>query len=381
MKIGLVCPYNMFRGGGVPECVMAMYDELRRRGHEVRVITPRPRGFKGSLPQDMICIGGARSFNRLFSTQGQLAAAVDTEVIDKFLAAEKFDLLHFHEPWVPMLGWQLLSRSQCVNVGTFHAKIPDQFTTKTIIRSLIPYGRSVIKYLHGFSAVSPSAAELVEALLDESVPIIPNGVNIAKFSPAKTVKTEHSHKTILFVGRLEKRKGVRYLLDAFQVLAAARDDVKLVIGGDGPERRRLEDHVEEYEIPRVEFRGFLSEKDKIKLLQNADVFCAPSRYGESFGIVLLEAMAAGTPVIAGDNPGYESVLHERGALSLVNPLDANDFARRLDLMLYDREMAQLWLKWSRDYVKQFDYKNIVDQYEKLYESAIKTYPNVKQLTT
>lgn len=372
MKIGLVCPYDIFRGGGVPECVMAMKSELSARGHTVKILTPGSRYYKGPLPEDFITVGGAQGLHRLFSTQSQVAAAVDTEFIDNMLEAEKFDLLHFHEPWIPMLGLQLLSRSKCINVGTFHAKIPDQLTTKTIVKSLSPYGRSVVKYLHEFSAVSPAAAELIETITEEPVVIIPNGVDVEKFRPKGKVK-KHNPKTIFYVGRLEKRKGVRYLLDAFYELAVHHPDVQLLIAGDGPERKKLEERVAELNIPRVQFLGYITEAEKIKHLHEATILCSPARYGESFGIVLLEAMAAGLPVVAGDNPGYESVLVDRGALSLVDPQDTINFTRRLELFLYDSSLRELWLNWSDSFVKQFDYSKVVDEYEKLYEKAAKNY--------
>jgi phosphatidylinositol alpha-mannosyltransferase len=106
-------------------------------------------------------------------------------------------------------------------------------------------------------------------------------------------------------------------------------------------------------------------------LHRADVFCSPARYGESFGIVLLEAMAAGVPTIAGDNVGYISTMKETGAISLVNPQDTIDFARRLDLMLFNEDLRKLWMRWAKNYVKQYNYPIVVDKYEKVYEKALK----------
>jgi phosphatidylinositol alpha-mannosyltransferase len=176
--------------------------------------------------------------------------------------------------------------------------------------------------------------------------------------------------TIFYVGRLEKRKGLKYLILAFAQLVAEQPNVQLVIGGDGSDREELEAMVHDMEIPNITFLGYVDDTEKINLLQRADVFCAPAIYGESFGIVLLEAIACGIPIVAGDNPGYRYVLTDRGALGLVNPKDTADFARKLKLMLTDEELRKAWKSWAKQYVKQFDYEHIVSSYETVYQEAI-----------
>jgi len=139
------------------------------------------------------------------------------------------------------------------------------------------------------------------------------------------------------------------------------------IAGDGPDRQQLERYAKENKI-NTQFLGRVSEADKLLLLHTSRVFCSPARYGESFGIVLLEAMAVGLPVIAGDNPGYSAVLQGTGSLSLVDPSDTTEFARRLELMLTNDEVRNLWQTWASTNIKQYDYPLVVDQYEKLYKS-------------
>ncbi len=134
MKIGLVCPYNMFIGGGVQEVVLALRDGIQARGHEAYIITPQPRNYKGSVPEGIIFIGGSTTVKKPFHTAGQIAASVDTDKLEQILAEQNFDILHFHEPWVPMLSRQILLRSQAINIGTFHATLPDRFMTRTIER-------------------------------------------------------------------------------------------------------------------------------------------------------------------------------------------------------------------------------------------------------
>jgi phosphatidylinositol alpha-mannosyltransferase len=187
--------------------------------------------------------------------------------------------------------------------------------------------------------------------------------------PASAIK-HPDMKTILFIGRLEGRKGVKYLLEAYNQLTQHNENAQLLIAGSGPDEDKLRDYVSENKVPRVTFLGFISDKDKIHYLHRADVFCSPATKGESFGIVLLEAMAAGCPTIAGDNIGYQSVMKDTGAISLVNPKDTVDFARRLELMLFDEEIRRVWLKWADKTVKQYDFPKVVDQYELAYKEAI-----------
>lgn len=374
MKIGLVCPYNIAKGGGVQEIVRAMQQELIKRGHEALIITPEPRDMPEYHRKDtIIFVGGAADFKSVLHTTSQFSMAADTYGITQMLEEEKFDILHFHEPWVPMLSRQILSRSQAVNVATFHAKLPETLMSRTMAKVVTPYTKAVLKQLHVLTAVSEAASEYVRSLTDAPVSIIPNGIDLSVYKNQTSAKKDgSSSKTILYIGRLEKRKGVDCLLQAYKLLEERiADDVQLIIAGDGPDREKLENMAEILEISNITFLGYISEQEKVTLLEEADLFCAPSLYGESFGIVLLEAMATGVVTVAGNNPGYASVLQELGSLSLVNPKDSEEFARRLDVMLHDEGLRKLWKKWAKTYVQQYNYSNIVDQYVEVYETALK----------
>lgn len=370
MKIGLVCPYDIFKNGGVQECVLALKSEYQKLGHEAFIITPRPKGVEAEHVDGIFLIGGSRDFNSPFhATTAQISASIDNQAIDNLLAEHSFDVLHFHEPWVPMVSRQILTRSNTVNIATFHAKLPDTIMSKTLEKVITPYTKSVLKYFDSLTAVSEPAAEYVDSLTKRVIEIIPNGIDLKKFQ--KKISFVESYQTILFVGRLEKRKGVIYLLRAYKELLQTFPDVKLKIAGDGPYRRKLQDYVEEYNLANVEFYGFVDEATKLQLLREATVYCSPAIYGESFGIVLLEAMAAGTVIVAGDNPGYSGVMKETGAVSLVNVKDTNEFARRLQLLLFDEELRKVWLEWAKDYVEQFSYQRVAKMYLKLYKQTIK----------
>lgn len=370
MKIGLVCPYNIGLGGGVQEIVFAMRNHLEQRGHTAKIITAQPRRLNGINTSNVIFLGTSIDLKWPNHTTAPLSSSLSTEAIEQMMEEERFDILHFHEPWVPALSRQILSRSQSVNIATFHAKVPETIMNRTLSVVITPYLRSILKDLHELTAVSEPAAEYVGSLTDRPITLIPNGINLDAFHHKDSVKLGNP-KTILYIGRLEHRKGLKYLLYAFQQLTERDPHVRLLIAGNGPDKLRLEALVAELNIPNVEFLGYVSNEKKVELLASADLFCSPAIFGESFGIVLLEAMASGLPVVAGDNSGYASVLQELGAVSLVNPKDTPEFARRLTLMLDEAKLRNLWQTWADRYVQQFTYEKIVDKYEGLYEAALK----------
>lgn len=379
MKIGLVCPYSIDRHGGVLEIVLNLRSSLMARGHEVKILTPKPRTRDNNEPPEgVIFVGTSTDFRTLTFTEttAQVSSTVDSERIDAILAEEQFDILHFHEPWNPLLSRQLLQRSTSVNIATFHAKVSEAMSTRALLRIVSPYLKSVMQYLDVLTAVSNAGAEYVAGITDLPITIIPNGIDLVKYHFAPHVKPS-AEPTVLFVGRLERRKGVRYLLQAFQVLQQDNPDVRLIIAGDGPERERLELLAEDLKLRNVTFLGFISEELKHQLLTEADVFCSPALYGESFGIVLLEAMATGTVAVAGNNPGYADLMQGVGALSVINPHDINEFARQLNVMLHEPAVRKLWQDWAQEYVQQFSYERVVDQYEALYKDSLKQHGHQK----
>lgn len=374
MKIGLVCPYSINEHGGVLEVVLALKSGLEARGHNVRIITPQPRKHDTEPPKDVIFVGTSVDFRTLsFSdTTSQVSSTADNDKIDAMLEEEKFDVLHFHEPWMPLLSRQLLQRSNCVNIGTFHAKVTTAMTSRAILKVVAPYLKSVLNYLNVLTAVSDSGAEYVQNMTDQPITMIPNGIDLNKYRKLPASKLSKKERPmILYVGRLERRKGTRYLLQAYQSFSQDNPDVELVIAGDGPDRERLEMMADDLKLKNVSFLGFVSEDLKKELLSKADLFCSPALFGESFGIVLLEAMAMGAVTIAGNNSGYLDLMQDIGGISIVNPQDTEEFARRLNLLMHQEPLRDIWLKWSGDYVKEFDYSQVVKQYEELYKDAIK----------
>lgn len=373
MKIGLVCPYNMFQhSGGVQEIVYSLRQEINKKGHRAVIITPRPRKHFDEPPKDMILLGKSTKSNTPFDTMVDFSFEAEGDEIEAMLEAENFDVLHFHEPWQPFLSRQILIKSKAINIATFHATLPETIVSKSLINMVVPYTKSVLNYLHGYTAVSDSAASYIRTMTDEPINIVPNGVDLKKYKKPKELK-KFNKKTILYVGRLEKRKGVKYLIMAYARLRERYDDVQLLIAGKGVKQKSLEKFVGQYEIPDVRFLGYVDDDEKIKLMASADVFCSPAPYGESFGIILLEAMSLGTPVIAGNNLGYATVMKDTGRLGLVNPLSTEDFAQRLELMIHDKKVRKIFNDWAKEAVKEYSFDKIADLYQTVYKQAIKTY--------
>lgn len=346
-----------------------MQYELAKRRHKVSIISPKPLGYSGSVSKNMILLGTGKDVKSPFHTTAQFSVSLEPKELDAMLAHEKFDVLHFHEPWVPIMSKQILSRSNAANVATFHAKLPDTVLSRAIGKIVTPYTKSVVKCLNEYAAVSEAAAEYIRSVGKREPIIIPNGIDLKKYAYTDHRKVS-ANPTIVYIGRLEQRKGVKYLLKAFDRLQTKHPNAKLIIGGDGTDRQKLEQFVSDKEINNVTFEGFLSEARKLELLKIADIFCSPALYGESFGIVLLEAMARGCVVVAGDNPGYKAVLRAQAKTSLVDPEDTNEFVRKLDAMLSNQEMREKWLAWAKEYVQQFSYERIIDQYEEIYRRVL-----------
>jgi phosphatidylinositol alpha-mannosyltransferase len=273
---------------------------------------------------------------------------------------------------VPVLSRQILSRSKAVNIATFHGAVPETLMSRTVVRVVSPYTISILKYLHHFTAVSEAAAVYIRSLTEEPIQIIPNGIDLKRYQWSDHVPAKSGVKTILYVGRLERRKGAKYLLKAFKLLEMQDPGkVRLLIAGDGPDREKLELLAEDLELKNYKFLGYVSDAKKMQLLAKADLFCSPAIYGESFGIVLLEAMATGTLAVAGNNSGYEALMEGTGQLSIVNPRDDAEFARRMALMLGEPKLQKIWRDWAKGYVKQFSYPHIIDMYEQCYKDALK----------
>ncbi len=368
LKIALICPYDIFKKGGVQTLIFNLKDNYKKQGHQVKIITPLIRGGKNLNDDDIIFIGRSRDFNSPLHTTVQISASVDYDFINSILEENQFDIIHLHEPWVPFMSRQILVRSKAINIGTFHAKIPERVISRTLVKVVNPYLKSVLDYLDGLTAVSNSAKEYLTGLSSQNIEIIPNGIELKKFTFKEN--DQELCQRILYIGRLESRKGVKYLIDAYSEIYKINKSIELIIVGDGPSRSRLEIQAKVLGLDKIKFIGAVDDQAKIDLLKSSDLLCSPAIFGESFGIVLLEGLASGLPIVAADNSGYRDVLKDVGSLSLVNVKDKAAFVRLINIFLNQTEIRQLYRQWAQDYIVNFDNQLIADQYLKYYYSLL-----------
>ena len=340
----------------------------------MKIITPDPRQNSESTPDGVHLVGTSTELNTPLRTKSDISFHAGTKEIANYLKTQNYDLLHFHEPWVPMLPRQILNKAECYVVATFHAKLPEAWIYRSLGKAVKPYTKSFIKDIDYMVAASEPAADHINSLTESNVRIVHNGVDLQKYDSKKVKplrKYDDDTKTIVYISRLEKRKGPDMLLKAYRDLVKDHDDIRLVIASDGDMRKKLEAYVANNELPNVEFLGFVDEETKLRLYASADVYCAPALYGECFGIVLLEAMAMGIPYVGGDNPGYRFATGKMWEKYLVDPTSTGLFASKIEHLLYDEKARQEYREWAKKRVTSYDYKVVVDEYETIYKDLVR----------
>jgi phosphatidylinositol alpha-mannosyltransferase len=365
VKIGLVTPYVYPLPGGVNQHVRYLYDNLRLRGHDVRILTSS-HGLQRASEGDVIRIGKGFSMPANGSVGTVTVSPRYLSQVDEVLDRERFDLLHFHEPFVPFLSLVVLRQSTSVNVATFHAY--GGFSPAYELGSRIM--GSYAKRLHGRIAVSAAARHFIDRYFPGDYKVIPNGVDIGRFQRAVPIaRWQDGTRNILFVGRFEPRKGLLDLLKAYRILRKTGCQCRLLVVGGGPQEREARRYLMTRKMGGVEFLGRVSDEERDALFKTADVYCSPATGGESFGIVLLEAMAAGTAVVCSDIHGYKGVVRRDREGLLVPPRDKKALAGALARVLGDdalrESMADSGIKraqefsWPRVTVKVEDYYGFV----------------------
>ena len=327
VRVGLVCPYSLTLPGGVQGQVLGLARSLRALGHEVRVLAP----CDGPPPDAGVTPLGK---SVPLAANGSIApVAPDASCALRTIRAlrdEAFDIVHLHEPLCPGPTMTALLFCDGPMLGTFH-----RAGDSRAYLAFSPIVRRMAARLSDRVAVSEDAAVTAAAALGGEYDVLFNGVELDRYLKVDPWPT--FGRTVFFVGRHEQRKGLRVLIDAMRYLPA---DVRLWVASDGEETAELQAATRDDD--RVEWLGRISDLEKAQRLRGADVFCAPSLHGESFGVVLLEAMAAQTAIVASDIPGYARVARPDLDAVLVPPGDAAALARALDEVLSDgRRAAQL----------------------------------------
>ena len=367
MKIGLVCPYIYPDGGGVAQHVGYLYENLRLRGHDVRIITAS-HGPQRSSEGDVIRLGVGFSV----PTNGSMGTLTFSPrylgQIKRMLERERFDLLHFHEPFVPFLSLFLLRESTSVNVATFHAYAG--FSPSYEFGKRFLGGHA--KRLHGRIAVSAAARHFIDRYFPGDYKVIPNGVDTARFDRAVPIaRWQDGTRNLLFVGRHEPRKGLLDALKAYRLLRKTGCDCRLLIVGSGPQEKEARRYVATRRLSGVEFLGRVSDAQKAQLFKNAEVYLSPATGGESFGIVLLEAMAAGTPIVCSDIHGYKGVVRRDREALLVPPRNPKALAAAVASLLNDDEARAAMSQAGRERAEEFSWPRVTARVESYYNFVIR----------
>ena len=357
LKIGIVSPYGYPHPGGVNEHVRFTYEALRRKGHDVWIITSkygRERESEGHVIR--LGTGWAAPAN---GSVGRVTLGLRFKhQAREVLEAHRFDLLHFHEPFVPFLSPTILDQSATTNVATFHAF--GGFSPSYWIGSKVT--RPLSAKLHGRIAVSGAAMHFSNRYFPGEYRIIPNGVELERFTEAEPFEElRDGTLNILFVGRLEERKGLTHLLKAYHRLRKRKVDARLLVVGGGPKEREYRRFVGLRGIRDVEFLGRVSDEEKVRYFASADIFCAPNTGQESFGIVLLEAMAAGVPIVASDIHGFKRVVERNVQGLLVEPRNPGALAAALYRLSSDEDLRHEMGEAGRAKAPEYSWERVTDR--------------------
>lgn len=358
MKIALVCPYAWDRPGGVQSHIRSLADVLRRREHEVLIVAPRA----GAGPSETGVAYAGRSFPvRANGSVAPIAfGPVAARTVEKVLRELRPEVVHLHEPLIPSLSLLALWRTTAPTVGTFHASA-ERSVGYRVGAPLLERGAARLDVR---TVVSDAARDLVARYLPGRYHLTPNGVDLARFSNAEPFDAGDGLK-VLFLGRIERRKGLEHLL---QAMTRLRDlDAELLIAGTGPgekDARKLADALQ----LRIRFLGRVDEETKAGLFRRADVYCAPALGGESFGIVLLEAMAAGAPVVCSDIPGFRAVAGQSALLA--PPGDPGLLATALRRVLGEPNLPARMTRLGMTIAQGYSWDRLVNNVENLYATAM-----------
>ena len=366
MRIGMVCPYSFDVHGGVQAHVLQLAEVMRARGHDVSVLAPASPDV--SLPDYVVSGGKAVPIPYNGSVARLRFGPATHRMVKRWIADGDFDVLHLHEPNAPSLSLLALMVADGPIVATFHTSTTKSLALGVFQGILRPWNEKIV----GRIAVSDLARRWqIEALGSDAVQI-PNGVDIASFSSAPPLPGYPSDgKTVLFLGRFdEPRKGMAVLLGALPALVASFPDIQLLIVGRGDDddlRQEAGEHA-----GHLRFLGEVSDAQKASALRSADVYCAPNTGGESFGIVLVEAMAAGTPVVASNLDAFRRVLADGRAGCLVPVEDPMALADALIAVLADDALRHRYITAAAKEVRRYDWSVVADDILRVYETVAAT---------
>lgn len=351
MKIGLISSHSFVNPGGVKNHIIELYSHLKAKGEDCKIIIPR-RNKKEDYGDDIIFLGKSWQLNTA-GTQGDFCLVSKSKVKAVF-EREKFDVLHFHNFILPYSSI-MLGCSDATNIVTVHANLE----AMPLVRSM-PFLIDGLagRYMPKIDGVLGVADFNLITFKDFDLPkqVIPNGIDLSKFKPdnPKIDRFLDGKINILFVGRIEERKGLIYLLQAYKELRKKYDNLRLIIVGEGVLEHSCREYCHENGLEEVCFEG--GKDDVTSYYATCDIFCSPAIYGESFGIVLLEAMASGKPVVCFSNTGYKRVLDgTEGEVLMATPKDKDGLVEKLEMLIGDASMRKKMGEWGLSEAKKYSW--------------------------
>lgn len=361
MKVALVSPYSWAYPGGVNNHISGLAGRLTARGHSVTILAPEAAG---RFAEGRLVDAGRSVPVPANGSVARLALAPGTSGrVRRAIGRGRFDVVHVHEPMVPMVSLAAVRAADCRVVATFHSAGDGPSVLYRLAAALIP---GVPGGLDIRIAVSEAARQQAARYLPGDYLVVPNGVDVGKFSGAPRTGRGDGAPELLFVGRNEPRKGLSVLLDAFPEVCRRVPGARLKIIGSGITRASIAEAVAPPLRDRVTVLGFVANEELPGHYAAADVFCAPALGGESFGIVLVEAMAAGTPVVASDIPGYRAVVEQAGGGVLFRAGNSSDLAGKLAALLADAGRREMLAEEASRGVGRFSWEAVTPRIESVY---------------
>lgn len=369
MKICLVSdPYYPYPSG-VSEYTHYLAKYLRRFGHTVKILTTHYQGEK--FEPDVLRVG--RVFyipmNKSFATLS-VGWSIPGKV-KAFLEKEKFDVIHTMGPFPPSISFFALHYSRAINITTFHSTGFKNYRFGSYLFRKI-FKRYTEK-LHGLIAVSETARDTFLPYIPGDYTIIPNGVDLERFHPdVPALEGFRDRKNrILYLGRLDRRKGLIELLQALKIIKEEIPDAFLIVVGKGPLENDCRKLVKDLNLSdSIVFCGYVESKLIPSYYASCDVYCSPALGGESFGIVLLEAMAVGKPVVASKIPGYDRVIIDGYNGLFFDPKNPQDIAGKIVRILKDKRLRDSLIKNGREFVKNYSWGSVARKMEEFYRTKL-----------
>ena len=361
----MVCPYGWDTPGGVQTHIRDLTQHLIDEGHYVSVLAPIS---DDSISHEDYVVNAGKPISIPVngSVDRVIFGPIASSRAKQWVASGDFDLLHLHEPAIPSLSLLTCSAAEGPLVGTFHVSTPK----KKAIYAIGPILEPIVEKLTARIAVSELARSTLKDHIETDAVVIPNGIDGQKFSNAKVLAEFSGDYTVGFIGRFEEpRKGLQVLIDSLPIVARFIPNVRYLIAGPGESKDFLKE-IDPQLRNRVKFLGRLTDEDKASFLKSIKIYVAPNTGGESFGIILTEALSAGTAVVASDIPAFKAVLENGEAGALFINEDSEDLAKTLVSMLKDDQKLNRLASNGKLSAQKYDWQVVAEQIESVYEMAI-----------